>query len=85
MLRKDDDMLHFGHNVHVNATVLVFTGGGQALTVLDRGQHNGVGRDGAFHAVHPQRQPQPELKVPQPARFPRRAGAEKDRTEYRAA
>jgi hypothetical protein len=29
--------------VHVNAAVMVFAGGGQALTVLDRGQHNGVG------------------------------------------
>ena len=43
MFSKDDDVLHFGHDVHVNAAVMVFAGGGQALTVFDRGQHDGVG------------------------------------------
>ena len=43
MFCKDDNVLHFGHDVHVDAAIMVFARGGQALTVLDCGQHNGVG------------------------------------------
>ena len=39
---KDHDVLHFRHDVHVNAAVMIFTGGGQALSVFNGGQHNGI-------------------------------------------
>jgi hypothetical protein len=84
MFCKDDDVLHFGHDVHVNAAIMVFAGGGQALTVLMVVSTMALDEMALSTLSIPAPAPA-GWKVPQPARFPRRAGAEKDRTEYIAA
>ena len=39
---KDHNVLHFRHDVHVNAAVMIFTSGGEALSVFNGGQYNGI-------------------------------------------
>jgi hypothetical protein len=55
MLSKNDDVLHFRHDVHIDAAIVIFTGGRQALPVFYGRQYNGIRRDGAFDAVHAER------------------------------
>ena len=43
MLSKNDNMLDLSYNVHIDAAVVVFAGGGQALTVFYGGQHDSIG------------------------------------------
>jgi len=59
MFGHDDDVLHLGDHMHVDPPVAVFARGGQTLSVLNGGEHNGVRGDGAFNAVHSQRQAEP--------------------------
>ncbi|SAC96629.1 Uncharacterised protein [Enterobacter cloacae] len=42
MFSKDHNVLHFRHDVHVNAAVMIFTSGGEALSVFNGGQYNGI-------------------------------------------
>jgi hypothetical protein len=42
--------------MHVDATIMIFSGRGQALPIFNRGQDNRVGGDGAFYAIHAKRQ-----------------------------
>ena len=51
-------MLNFRDDVHVDAAIAVFPRRRQTLAIFDGGENNRIRRDGAFHAIHPQRQAQ---------------------------
>ncbi|MOA25304.1 hypothetical protein D3C78_1460200 [compost metagenome] len=58
VFRQNNDMLYLGHHLHIDAAIDVLARRRQAFAVTDCRQHHRIGRDRAFHAVHPQRPPQ---------------------------
>ena len=57
MFGENDDVLNLSDHMHINAAILVFSRGGQALPIFNSGQNDSIGGDSAFDAVHPQCQP----------------------------
>lgn len=58
MLGEDHNVLHFRHHMHINAAIDIFARRGKTFAIFNGGQDDGIRRDGAFNAVHPQRQPE---------------------------
>ncbi|MNZ81771.1 hypothetical protein D3C78_1004490 [compost metagenome] len=60
LLRQDAEALNLAHHLHVDALIPHPASGGDAVALIEAGQHYGAGGDRHLDALQPECQPEPD-------------------------